>query len=142
MKKKEHIFRLTYLRKSLVYIIYMKKTLYLLFSLVNSNKIIKNINVPSCKNCIHYKPKLLDQDFTSTFNKCEKFGEKDIITDKITYKFADSCRNDETKCGFEGKYFEEEKNITLKILKHKIISNIPIIFIIFSYIYLIIKINL
>jgi hypothetical protein len=111
----------------------MKKTLFLLFSLLNSNKIIKNINVPSCKNCIHYKPKLLDQDFTSTFNKCEKFGEKDIITDKITYKFADSCRNDETKCGFEGKYFEEEKNIKLKLLKHKIITSIPYIFMIFCF---------
>jgi hypothetical protein len=101
------------------------KNLFLL--MVQTNKIIKNINIPSCKNCIYYKPNIFNNDFTCTFNKCEKFGEKDIITDKITYKFADFCRNDEAMCGKEGKYFEEEKNIKLKIAKHKIISNLPII---------------
>ena len=30
--------------------------LYLLFSIINSKKIISNINIPSCINCIHFKP--------------------------------------------------------------------------------------
>jgi hypothetical protein len=91
--------------------------------MVQPEKIIKNINVPSCKNCIYYKPNILHNDFTSTFNKCEKFGEKNIITDIVTYNFADFCRKDETMCGKEGKYFKEEKNIKFKIFHYKIVSN-------------------
>ena len=94
------------------------KILYLLFIFVNSEKIIKNINIPACKNCIHYKPSYFTTDFTETFNKCDKFGNKNIITNEISYDFADMCRNDENKCGYEGKYFEQEKNIKLKIFTH------------------------
>jgi hypothetical protein len=86
---------------------YMKTTHLLLTSGLSmcSDKIIKNINVPSCKNCIYYKPRMFDSDFTSTLNICEKFGNKNIITDKITYDYADLCRQSDTKCGEEGKYF-------------------------------------
>jgi len=101
------------------------KLSFLSLCIFKPNKIIKNINIPSCKNCIYYKPNILYNDFTSTYNKCEKFGEKDIITDEITYKFANFCRDDESMCGKEGKYFEEEKNIKFKIAKYKIISNLP-----------------
>jgi hypothetical protein len=101
------------------------KLSFLSLCLINSDKIIKNINLPSCKNCIYYKPDILHNDFTSTYNKCEKFGEKDIITDEITYNYADSCRSNENMCGNEGKYFEEEKNIKFKIAKYKIITNLP-----------------
>lgn len=109
------------------------KFIYLLFYFyffsINSEKIIKNINIPSCKNCIYYKPTMFDNDFTSPFVKCHKFGEKDIITDKITYKYADSCRNDESLCGKEGKYFEEEKNIDIKVFKHSIFKPFNLIMI-------------
>ena len=104
------------------------KFIYLLLvtlGLSGSNKFIKNINTPSCKNCIYYKPSSYISDFTSSLNKCSKFGEKNILTDDITYDFADSCRKDENKCGKEGKYFSEEKNINLKILKHKMINKLP-----------------
>jgi hypothetical protein len=101
------------------------KLSFLSLSLIKCDKIIENINLPSCKNCIYYKPNVLRNDFTSTFNKCEKFGKKDIITDIIRYNFADFCRNDESMCGNEGKYFEEEKNIKFKIFKYKIISSLP-----------------
>ena len=100
------------------------KSLFL--TMVPTDKIIKNMEFPSCKNCIYYKPSFLNNDFTSTFNKCDKFGEKNIITDEVTYNFADFCRNDETKCGKEGKYFEKEKNIKFKIFRYKIISNLPL----------------
>ena len=107
------------------------KIIYLLFTLINTfncDKNIKNIDLPACKSCIHYKPSLYNNDFTSTFNKCNKFGNKDIITNEIRYDFVDSCRNNESKCGLEGKYYEEEKNLKLKILKHNIISNFPFYF--------------
>jgi len=121
----------------------MKLTLLFLLSIfkpdkiVKLDKIIENINIPSCKNCVFYKPDNFNSDFTSRFNKCEKFGKKNIITDEITYNYADYCRSDENMCGNEGKYFEEEKKIKLKIDKHKLITNLP-----FSLPILLIALNL
>ena len=101
------------------------KTLYLLVVIVNSEQIIKNINIPSCRNCVHYKPSYYTTDFTASYNKCNKFGNKNVITNEITTEFADMCRRDENKCGNIGKYFEQEKNIELKIVTHQIISRLP-----------------
>ena len=115
------------------------KLLYLLLCFVNSEKFIKNINNNSCRNCIHYKPNLLDIDFTSKLSNCQKFGDKDIIKNKITYDYADLCRNDESKCGQKGKYFEKEENINYKILKHKLLSSSPYLLIIIYYLYFISK---
>ena len=73
-----------------------------------SKNFIKNIQTPECKHCIHYQP----HDFTfgelSPYNKCSKFGEKDIINGKIEYYIAKNCRKDEEQCGNEGKYFEKD----------------------------------
>ena len=91
---------------------------------ITDNKIIKNIHIPSCKNCIHYNPSVLNRDFASPTNECHKFGEKDIITDKITYTFAENARNDETKCGKGGVYFQQDPHIDIKIFKHSIIRNL------------------
>ena len=113
------------------------KLIYLLFTLVTGEKIIKNINIPSCRNCIYYKPSILDSNFDSkTLSKCEKFGEKDIITNKITYEYVTLCRNDESKCGEKGVYFEEEPNIDMKIVQHKILSNIPLILLMTSCLFI------
>lgn len=46
--------------------------------------------------------------------------DKDIVTDEITYRYADICRYDDSKCGKIGKYFEEEKYVNIKILIHSI----------------------
>jgi hypothetical protein len=101
------------------------KILYSLVAVVHSEQIIKNINVPSCRNCVYYKPPYYG-DFTSSLSKCNKFGTKYIITDKISYTdFADMSRQDEKQCGKEGKYFELEKNLQFKIVMHQIIYNLP-----------------
>ena len=95
----------------------------LLFALANSEKIIKNVNIPSCRNCVHFNP-YYSSDFASSLIKCGKFGTKDI-TDKISYnEFADMPRSDETKCGNESK-FELEQNLQVKILIHQIVSGLP-----------------
>lgn len=98
---------------------------FIFFSLylVNSKQ-IKNINIPSCRNCIYYKPQLL-HEFSSPYSKCEFFGSKDINTDYISYDYADMSRNNENKCGIEGKFFEQGENIEMKIILHNIINNNP-----------------
>jgi hypothetical protein len=113
------------------------KVLYLLFTLINCKKIIKNIDIPACRNCIHYKPSTYNSDFTASYNKCSKFGDKDIITDKISYDIAEFCRKDETRCGINARYFEREPNIDMKILKHNIMTNMTnniLILLVVSYI--------
>ena len=110
--------------------------LYLFVNLINGEKfiknknIVKNIDIPSCKSCIHYKPSLYDSDFTSTTGRCAKFGEKNVITEQIVMDFADLCRRDDSKCGKEGNYYFEEQNLDLKIFKHKLITSIPNILIV------------
>lgn len=106
-----------------------------------NKSIIKNINVPSCRNCIYYKPSVFGDEFSSIFSKCEKFGEKNIITNEISYDYTESCRNNELKCGNEGKYFEEEKNINRKIIRDFIMKNSKYI-IIFSPVFLVILIQI
>ena len=94
--------------------------------------IIKNIDLPACKMCVFYRPDYFYGDFASPFNKCEKFGEKNIVTDEIDYEFANSCRKNENQCGGEGKFFIEETNISSKIILYKILapySIIPIVFV-------------
>ena len=106
----------------------MQKVLFIILlntsivSNMNSEKIIKNVNIPSCRNCIFHKPNN-NNNFASSSNLCEKFGEKNIITNEIDYDSVFACRIIEEKCGKEGKYFQEDPNINLKILKHYIIKN-------------------
>jgi len=110
------------------------KYLYLFFILLttsNSEKMIKNILLPSCKNCIHYQPSLINLDYTASYNKCTKFGKKDIITDKIIYDYADSCRRDKDQCGEEGKYFEKDENLVLKVAAHRVASLSPYFLLLF-----------
>jgi hypothetical protein len=78
-----------------------------LFVKNTTSEMIRNKNVPSCMNCKFSQNTLLTG--STTFIRCRKFGEKDIVTDKLSYDFADSCRNDEKRCGIEGKYYEEDK---------------------------------
>ena len=99
------------------------------------NNLIINIKLPSCKNCIYYAPNMQNNDFTSLLNKCNNFGEKNIVTDKINYEYAINCRKNETKCGKKGKYFKKEQNLKIKIFKHAIISNLSMICLVMTYLY-------
>lgn len=103
------------------------KLIYLLIYLVNCEKNIRNINIPACRNCIHYKPNMYNE-FTSDKSTCGNFGYKNIITGEIKYDLAHFCRNTQDKCGKEGKLFSEEKNINMKLIKHTIIKSCPFIF--------------
>ena len=113
--------------------------LFIVFFLINreniirGEKIIRNANIPSCKNCKYYKPEFYSDSFVSKINKCEKTGTKDVITDVINYDYADLSRKDESLCGFKGRYFELEKRMNLKILKFMVVKNLPILFILFIW---------
>lgn len=105
-----------------------------------SNKIIRNIEFPSCKNCVHFRPSSWSNDFADPLNKCEKFGTKNIITGKITYDYADICRNNDHLCGKSGNHFEKEPLILLKKIKHTIFRpitlfcSIPVVYLVAYYI--------
>ena len=71
-----------------------------------------------CMKCIHFKPARYNIDFASSTGTCKKFSKKHE-------EFAGICRIDELKCGKEGKYFVEERNLNLKIFTHVFISSIP-----------------
>lgn len=111
------------------------RLLFFYFVLANSNKFIRNINIPSCKNCIHHEPYLFTTEYASTLSRCKKFGEKNVISGIVTHDYIDLCRKDEDKCGKEGKYFEKDEYEYLKWLKHKIILNIGILIIIINFSY-------
>jgi len=96
----------------------MRKSVYLLLS--NSEKIIHNNNIPACINCVHYKSTIFK---TKLYSRCNKFGVRDVITNKIYNDFADLCRNNESKCGVNGKHFEEERNKNK--CKNKLLYNLP-----------------
>jgi len=113
-----------------------------LFVSLNAENTIRNSNLPSCRNCVFYKP-LANRDFSCILSECEKFGEKNILTNEIRNDLVKICRIDETKCGVKGKYFKEEKYIDLKIWKHSISKLNPLwiftISTIFLQIYFILK---
>jgi len=88
-----------------------------------SNKIIHNLHVPVCVNCVHYIPCKSSSKFAIDSSKCGKFGEKDIITNEINYAYAKLCRKDIDRCSLEGRYWEQEPNLQLKKWKHFITEN-------------------
>lgn len=80
---------------------------------------IRNGNMPACKNCKHYK---LDFSILPNyqFGRCKIYGNKDLITNKISYTYATTVRKNDDMCGLEGKDYDEVTNILL----NEIISNI------------------
>lgn len=135
-----------------IYIFLLNASLYVslytslyasLYASLNAENTIRNSNLPSCRNCVFYKP-LENRDFSSIYSQCEKFGDKNILTNEIKYDLVKICRIDETKCGIQGKYFKEEKYIDFKIWKHSITNKLNPLWIftisnVFLQIYFILK---
>lgn len=92
---------------------------------------IKNIDMPACRNCIHHVPRLYNFEYSSTLNKCKYFGKKDLLSNEITYDYAELCRSNEDKCGQEGKYFQEDSLVELKVLLFHLKTLSPFLFLIF-----------
>ena len=67
------------------------------------NPFIRDMERPSCTNCMHYRA---ERD--SVFSKCSQFGAKDLLTGDVLLDYADSARQEETKCGKSAKRFKSE----------------------------------
>lgn len=125
----------------------MKKTSLLLLSTTTLYRgcrvllpeAIKNFHTPKCITCKHFIP---DSFGSPTFSKCSKFGKANLVSGEISYDFADSCRESESKCGTNGTHyifdeFHKAKNDMIKI-KHVLTNGLvisPLFLIIFAAIY-------
>jgi len=73
--------------------------------------IIKNIDLPSCIDCIHFIKYNVNEfdyhpiDKSIKMSKCNKFGTKDVISGKIDYELTTNCRYNKEMCSLSGKYF-------------------------------------
>lgn len=74
------------------------------FRMMSYNKFIRNMEEPMCKECIYFMP----NNSKDNLGKCLKFGERNIITGKITFDDAELCRKDYTKCCMSAIYFEKK----------------------------------
>ena len=70
---------------------------------------IRNSGLPICINCAHFIPHKMTDPYdhyrVSQYGKCAKFGETDLVSGEITYKYASTCRSFEDLCGKKGKHF-------------------------------------
>jgi len=85
---------------------------------------IRHLDKPSCIHCKYYLPDV-KKSFSSSSGKCQKFGGKDLHTGIILYDYADSVRQDESKCTVSGKYFVGEKNLLQKKMVYTIQQILP-----------------
>ena len=69
---------------------------------VIKKQFIKNMNLPSCSECVFYVPGKIKSGI------CTKFGEKDLITGKISHQNVLITRFDENMCGTKANYFEKK----------------------------------
>ena len=69
-------------------------------ALVTVSKIqfIRNARLPVCLDCAY---------FVQSLKRCSKFGEKDVVSGKVTYVSAESARTIENMCSRKGIYFEK-----------------------------------
>lgn len=75
-----------------------------------SLSLIKNITKPVCINCIHFIEHKTNYPYDGIpndklYGRCSKFGTTNLITGEIEYDFALDVRNNQTKCGVDGKFF-------------------------------------
>lgn len=70
-------------------------------------KIIRNIELPICSNCIHFIEHTNNYPYDpipsgKLYGRCNKFGEVNVITGEIEYDLARHCRVNVNKCGHFG----------------------------------------
>lgn len=83
---------------------------------VPKTSFIQNVEFPSCKDCVHYKPKPYSRILhdNSTYARCSLFGNKDVISGKVSFEYASVCRSSEVKCSINGNHFTPIVNSNAK----------------------------
>lgn len=77
-------------------------------------QIIKNSELPLCHNCFYFYPVSKNtnleenNDIIFEQSKCFKYGNRNIVSGEVSYNFAHNMRQSESKCGLNGKNFEEK----------------------------------
>ena len=89
--------------------------MWLLLWLFAANKIpnfIKNLDVPSCVDCVHF----IDDSNSKLYAKCKLFGSKERVSGEIIYDYAYICRNKRCSdsCGPDGKYYQAKMGNSTK----------------------------
>ena len=79
---------------------------------------IKLLHNPICKTCVHFRPTLLEFQYASPFSKCAKFGKKGLVSGNMYYDYADTCRDDETKCGQDAREYKKDSMYYLKYARY------------------------
>ena len=85
--------------------------LHLFTSSLYRTSSIQSKPIKSCSNCKNYVEILYKESIAigNYYGKCSKFIEINHATGEIDYSSALVVRNDETKCGKNGKYFEKNE---------------------------------
>jgi hypothetical protein len=68
-------------------------------------QIIKNGDIAICKECAYFKPHSTQWQL----GKCMKFGEKNLVSGRVTYLYANETRSNEHLCGPNGLYFIKDQ---------------------------------
>ena len=69
---------------------------------------------PHCVNCVHYKsykytyPQDELYDRVKQLGTCSFFGKYHMVTGEFEPDYALSARQDESKCGKEGRYYKKD----------------------------------
>lgn len=69
---------------------------------ISKIQFIRNAKVPVCLECIYFV------QGAHKIGRCTKFGEKDVVSGKITYESAEVSRITENMCSRKGAYFEKK----------------------------------
>jgi len=77
-----------------------------IFSIKTTNPILKSHNPPFCYDCKYYKPTSYSN--YKNLGKCALFIR--VHEKRILYEYADIARQDEDKCGENGKDFEPKES--------------------------------
>ena len=102
--------------------------LFIQFITIVCSKVINNYNLPSCKNCIHFKRSTSYPSF-NYMAYCTYF-DKENVHGTVKHERALDCRTDENKCGLTGKWFYNRKiydNVFNHIIVPKIHKRISVI---------------
>jgi len=84
-----------------------------------------------CKDCKHFIPYK---------EECILFGHADLVNGKNDYNYAKTARNNETKCGEDAKYFQENTNKIITVPYYFILHAIrywpltPVLFLFYIYV--------